>query len=323
MGLDRNDYNVCARMCSKVYKKIIYKLKDEKNVNKLCIYGTSLINEYCNDFMKSNKNKKAGVSFPVCISLNNCIGYTDYSENDITDSDVVKIELGIYVNDSLAILGETFTMNKLYTDTINFLDVLKKDIVKNIKDGVTNDDVKMFIESECTKNKCFPIENCFTYQNIGNQLNSEESKYMLLNYIPYYDEDDNAIIDNFCFEFEKDEVYTVNIIVVNSDDRLVYKNIDTCIYKFSDYFYNLKLKSSREFFSNAKKAHENNAFYIKTYNNSAKNRIGIKECVDNNLLDEYQTYSLKHKISSTENLIVFHKKFTIIVDKNKSILLDY
>lgn len=321
---NKDDYDKCAKICSVVYKKVINKIKEEKNVNTLCRYGTLLITECCNDLIKSNNKIKAGILFPVCISLNNCIGYTDYDVNDIKDDDVIKIELGVYVNDSLAILGETYSINPMYKDNIKFLDKLKKNIIKLVKDGETNDEVRLNIESLCTENNCFPIENCYTYQNIGNKLNSEDSKYMLLNYIPYYDEDDNILVDNCCFEFEKDEVYTINLILVNSDDRMVYKNIDSCIYKFSDFFYNLKLKSSRDFFSKAKKAHGNNAFYIRDYNDSAKNRLGIKECLENNLLDEYETYTLKRKIKNIdEDVIVFHKKFTIIVDNNKSILLDY
>ena len=72
------------------------------------------------------------------------------------------------------------------------------------------------------------------------------------------------------------------------------------------------------FLSNVKKIHDTNAFYIDEYNTSAKNRIGIKECMENYLLDEYQVYSLKPKCKDVDDVIVFHKKFTIIVGKEKS-----
>ncbi len=319
MVINKEEYNKCANICWVVYNKIIDKLQTEKNVNKLCVFGMTLLNENCKEYSIKTK-KKCGVAFPVCISLNNCIGYTNKDVNNlpIKDSDVIKIELGVYINNSLAVLGETYTINDKYKHTIDFLDVLKNTIIKNIKENTTNDDIKIKIESMCTENNVFPIENCFSYQNIGKDLNSEQAKYLLLNYIPYYDDDDNVLIDNLCFDFEKDEVYTINLILVNSDERLLYKDLDSCIYKFNDSFYNLKLKSSREFLSNVKKIHDTNAFYIDEYNTSAKNRIGIKECMENYLLDEYQVYSLKPKCKDVDDVIVFHKKFTIIVGKEKS-----
>lgn len=328
MSVDLTKYNTAAKICGHVWTtlKEMILTKQILDVKQLEIMGDTLINDECNKIYKREKVK--GIAFPTSISLNNCVGYYLHEQsnkeyNVIKDDDVIKIELGVNIGGCIAVLGETI-VNEKYLKYVDFLDQLQKDIVKMIVPGEINDEIKIHIESKCTEIGCFPVENNTSYQQLDNQLNTQESKCIITNYKKYYDEDDNLLIDNLCYEFEENEVYTINLTIIpNNNDQtdetehLYIERHPPHIYRCNEFYYNLKLKSSREFYSNVKNKYNTNAFSGLEYKNDVRSRIGIKESMENGILDSYPIYYSK------DNYPIFHKKFTIVVCKDKSIQLKY
>ena len=327
-------YNVAAKICGKVYNLLKETIISGKvlGVNTLQILGNETIEKECKQVYKQLKNK--GIAFPISISLNNCVGnYTYESQNDeyniIKNGDVVKIELGVNIGGCIAMLGETIIYNENDKDEnknikyIEFLNKLQKDIVKIIKHGETNDEVKTYIESKCTELGCFPVENTISYQHFDNKLSTDESKYIITNYKKYYDEEDVLISkENLCFEFEKDEVYTINLTIIknNSEGETEHYYVEPHqphIYRFNEYFYNLKLASSKSFCSVIHEQYQKNAFDCVPYKKQPKYKFGIKESLEKGILIQYPIYYSK------DNNIVFHKKFTIVVNENNSNILRY
>jgi len=324
-------YNVAAKICGKVYNILKDNIMSGKvlNVRTLEILGNETINEECKLVYKRLKNK--GIAFPISISLNNCVGnYTCENFNDeyniIKSGDVVKIELGVNIDGCIAILGETIIYNNIddeNTKYIEFLNKIQKDIVKIIKHGEINDEVKTYIESKCTELNCFPVENTISYQHFDGKLYTDESKYIITNYKKYYDEEDMLIgKQNLCFEFEKDDVYTINLTIIknNSENETEHNYIELHnphIYRFNEYFYNLKLASSKAFCSLIHEEYQKNAFDCVPYKDKPKYKLGIKESLKNGILIQYPVYYSKDKCT------VFHKKFTIVVNENDSNILRY
>jgi methionine aminopeptidase len=327
-------YNVAAKICGKVYNLLKETIISGKvlGVNTLQILGNETIEKECKQVYKQLKNK--GIAFPISISLNNCVGnYTYESQNDeyniIKNGDVVKIELGVNIGGCIAMLGETIIYNENDKDEnknikyIEFLNKLQKDIVKIIKHGETNDEVKTYIESKCTELGCFPVENTISYQHFDNKLSTDSSKYIITNYKKYYDEEDVLISkENLCFEFEKDEVYTINLTIIknNSEGETEHYYVEPHqphIYRFNEYFYNLKLASSKSFCSVIHEQYQKNAFDCVPYKKQPKYKFGIKESLEKGILIQYPIYYSK------DNNIVFHKKFTIVVNENNSNILRY
>ena len=339
-------YNVAAKICGKVYNMLKENIISGKvlYVTTLQILGNETIEKECKQVYKQLKNK--GIAFPISISLNNCVGnYTYESQNDeyniIKNGDVVKIELGVNIGGCIAMLGETIIYNENDKDDndndkgendkrenknikyIEFLNKLQRDIVKIIKHGETNDEVKTYIESKCTELGCFPVENTISYQHFDNKLSTDESKYIITNYKKYYDEEDVLISkENLCFEFEKDEVYTINLTIIknNSEGETEHYYVEPHqphIYRFNEYFYNLKLASSKSFCSVIHEQYQKNAFDCVPYKKQPKYKFGIKESLEKGILIQYPIYYSK------DNNIVFHKKFTIVVNENNSNILRY
>ena len=331
---DLTKYNTSSKICRIIITELISKIQieDELNVYELIKYSDSRIKEECDKIYKKETNK--GLAFPTSISLNNCAGNYIYEKdnheyNIIKEGDIIKIELGVNISGCIAILGETIiklknqdNINGKYDNDdniknsikyITFLNKLKDDIVNMIEIGETNDEIRINIESKCIENDCFPLENTTSYQHLNDQLRTDESKYIILNY-KNTDEIDENIVDNLCFEFEEGEVYTINLVISPLENESI--DVVKCvelhephIYRFNDCFYNLKLKMSREFCSIVKKKHSLNAFNCLPYKENAKYRVGIKEAYDHNILEKYPILYNKNKNK------IFHKKFTIVVGR--------
>ena len=302
-------------------------------------YSDSRIIEECDKIYKKETNK--GIAFPTSISLNNCAGNYIYESgnhdyNTIKEGDIIKIELGVTISGCIAVLGETIiklnkkdNINGKYDNDINiknnikyisFLNELKNDIIDMIKVGETNDEIRIHIESKCTENDCFPLENTTSYQHLNGQLRTDESKYIILNYkreSEYEIENGGGGgVDNLCFEFEEGDIYTIHLIISPSlnENESEIKCVQMCephIYRFNDCFYNLKLKMSREFCSIVKGKHSINAFDCLPYKEIGKYRVGIKEACEHNILEKYP-------ILCSKSGNVFHKKFTIVVGKDRT-----
>lgn len=313
--------------------KIKYFLESDKDcyIKDICDYGNELIK---NEIEKIHKGSKRGISLPFTISVNNCIGYYYDNKREIKleENDIIKIEFGVYIEKCIVNGCDTFLIkdNKLTRDDkyIKFLEKLSEKVIRKIlpnnikvddtmylEGHITTDDIRTMIESECTKKECFTLENCTSYQH-NKELGLDkwrESKKIILNYKKYYDENNNVIEYNNCDEFENGEVYTIDLSIVpleedDIDDIKVYSKEECYIYKFNECYYNLKLKSSKEFYRKIMNNHGKNAFYIKEYP-SPKDRMGKKECRDNGILDEY--------IVRYANKNVYTKKFTIYINNKR------
>lgn len=358
MQVDLTKYNTAARICGHVFNFLKKNIESSEvlNIRTLYTIGTKEIEDQCNNVYK--KIERKGVAYPISINLNNCVDhYIPDFDNKKTPNDIlikcgdlVKIKLGVDIDGCIAMYCDTFIYNKdNKDDTINkdntydtdntttseyyidFLKGLQKKIVKMMFCGNTNDEVKILIESECTKHNLFPLINCKSYEHANNQIYNQEGKYMLLNYKRLYDKDEYLIENNDCFEFLEDEVYTININLVpeqKDDDRDLDKCKDNYIDVFTDVdnsrlcrlndlFYSFKLKASKQFFSSIYKKHNYNAFNISEYTSDMNMKLGMKECKRLNILEVLPLTYTKNKNN------VYSISFTTVVRKNNGLILKY
>lgn len=324
---DLTYYNEAASVCGKIYNELkIDILNGERNIKKLTSKGDNrILEELSYIYKKTQIGNFKNIAYPVSISLNNCISNYVYDENQefntITDDAIIKIELGVVISGCTSILAETFSINKnkQLEDINTFLRYLQTKITQMIYHEQTADNIRMYIESQCTENQVFPIENCTSHQHEKEFLHTEDSKYMILNYKKYYDKNDILTSSqNLNYEFEKNDIYTINLTVIpESEDNIKYTNLgESHIYHFNDLEYPLKLKSSRTFCNDVKSKHSNYAFLVDDFS-TYKYKIGINECLTNNILNKLPIIYLN------KNIPVVTKKFTIIIGQDKSNVLKY
>ena len=344
MSLELSYYNTAAHICRKIYDeikgKILLEFREavDDKVTKLDIlplleYGNNRILEETSTLFKKSKKTK-GIASPISITTNNTVLYYTYdhesplnNNNYITENDIVKINLSVTINDCIANLCETFCIieNKPINKIIKFLDKISCEIVDNIEPGEVNDEIRILIESKCTEKGVFPIENCMSFQQMEKHNKFDESKFLILNYKKKYDSNDDLInYENLCFEFSPNEVYTIDISVVqidDSDDKIIYKKLEPShLYRINDYQYSLKLKSSKLFYNNVKSKHNNYLFDLQEYKNITTNKFGINECLKHGILEEYP---IMYVTQNGKPLNVITKRFTIFVTEDSCKMLKY
>lgn len=322
---DISKYNAAASICMNVFKFLQSEiLNGTRDIALLSTQGNDrILSELSRIYLKV---KDKNIAYPVSISLDNCIGNYIYDDNEkfntIQDTSVIKIQLGVHISGCISMLCETFTINenKWVGGITKFLAKLQKEITKRIGHEETGDELRMFIESQCTLHGVFPVENCLSYQQEPGFIKTTDGKYMNLNHKSYFDQDDQLITSqNINYEFETNDVYTIDLTVVSSEEeeRIKYKTSDEShIYFLNEFEYSLKLKSSRAFYNEIKANHAHSCFMVKNYTSNTQ-RLGARECLKNNILEKLPI------VYVNEGLPVISKKFTIIVGKNKSKLLKY
>lgn len=335
-SLKLNKYKLAGLVCKTVFDKLKHEIciNKRENVSDLIQLGNKLLIDECKSLSEKynlkNFIKNIKIGFPTCISLNNCSGYyvheNNYDKyNYINKEDLVKIELGLNIDDCINIYGDSFyILPEKYEENkemFNLLNKLEHKILKKMKVGKTNDDIKILIESLCTEYDSFPVENSLSFQHIDNHIQTDESKYIVTNYRKYYDEDDCLIVKpDICFDLEENEVFTINLTLIKNkldDSDHIYTELHKPhIYKYNEYFHNFKLQSSKQFYSLIKKNHGTNPFSMIDYNDNIKNRIGFKESFDNGIINQYTI------LYNKEKLPIYFKKFTLMVGKEKGIILN-
>ena len=334
--VDLTKYNTSARICGYVYnllKNCIFE-QNILDIDILCKTGNEEITKQCN--MVYKKSTRKGSAFPICISLNNCIGNSTIENRHINLNDIVKIKLAVDIDGCIAIYCDTFIYSQTQQtneqtnveqlekqNTIKFLHNLKKDILKEMHSGNTNDEVKIMIESKCTNNNCFPLPNLKSYQHFDDQIYNENGKYIVLNYKRMYDlKTDYLIMENECFEFLENEIYTIEISVVSENNleslKIITDDDNSKLHRFNDQFYSFKLKTAKQFYSTVFNKYNYNVFNMNEYLNDSKHKLGAKECKNMKVLDTFLT---QYAFNNKNPVSVYSIAFTVCIRKDNSALM--
>ncbi len=309
-------------ICTNVYNSLISSIKSDSTGTELRTVGQSLLKNAC-------EKNGCFVMYPLIISPNGDINFSTREFTVDLDS-VLKIDMAIGRDDDFYYFGKTWSKNPEDKDILKFLSKLVHKIEKRVKadndidreaelkrivglkefesdlNFINNDDLGVFIQQECIKNKCKTVENCKSYQYNNNMLFSDDSKYILTNYVKYFDDQDRVIQYNDCMDLEKGERYVINISVIKTDENNIntkYGWNDTPgIGFFNEKVYRLKLKSSREFYSKVKTLKGRNVFLFDEFT-TAGDKLGRRECIDNGILEglhvefcDKNVYSVKFTI---------------------------
>lgn len=287
-----------------LYNLIFNKIENLIKTNETCILQDLL--HIGNELL--NKQNNYLINYPLNICINNYYQNQDTQNNQnnvITKKDVIKIDLGLKKDNEIFRMTKTIDLqNKELMKFIN--SKLPKKIKKLVssslqdKNPFTTDDIRMLIENECLKYDIFPIQNCYSYTLEKTSLDT--TKWMILNYFKTYDINDCLIGDpNICFEIEKGDIFEFNIVLIKNNKEFKEEYLPSNFYKFNSNKINLKLQNSRKFYSKYSSIHKDNTFYLDKENlQDTKEKFGINECLDKNLLINIPIIKNKHN----ENIYV-------------------
>lgn len=263
------------------------------------------------------------LSFPVCISIGNCIGFNcEDLERIIEEDDLCKIEFGL----TNVQTSENFYFGKTRgsgsSSVVDALEDIYKCILKESKNGAfeCTDDLRLFIEGKCAEADLVPIKNCISFQ----QDNESGCGYFYLNYLPEYDNDDYLLnLENLNFDINGGDRFDINITVLedNEDSTIKYNHkivtnnghtgsIFKILPDINNSHRNLKLKSSKMLYNLVKKQYLYDAFHFNSLDLNGSNlsilgaKMGLRECIEKDLFEEFP-------VSWVKDTPVYFRKFTI------------
>ena len=148
--------------------------------------------------------------------------------------------------------------------------------------------------------QCNPIAGFHSFQVGRYEVEGEKS-------IPNaVDEDDKKTED---FTFEENEVYVIDILMSTGEGTVKPGETKTTVYRKTDQMYQLKLNASRYVIGEVNKRFNKFPFTLRALD-PKKGRLGIVECLKNNLVEDYPV------VYEREGEIVAQFKFTVLLLPN-------
>ena len=150
--------------------------------------------------------------------------------------------------------------------------------------------------------ECKPIEGMLSHQLGQNVIDGEKT------IIQNPSEAQRKEHDKF--DFELHEVYAVDVLISTGEGQGREKDAKVTVYKKTDETYMLKMKHSREFFSNVSKRFGTMPFTLRAMENETKAKMGVVECVTHKLVEPFQVLYEK------DGEYVAQFKFTVLLMPN-------
>lgn len=307
-------YKTAGTIVNKILQSLISGCKVGASVKALCQKGDNQMESETGKKYKNEPDMKKGIAFPTCLSVNNCICHFSPSKNDpdyaLKAGDVVKIDLGAHIDGFIAVAAHSMVVgakpdNKAKgrgADVVLAAYHASQAALRLLKDGTSNYAVTEAVQKIAAEYKCKPIEGMLSHQL--KQFKIDGEKTIIQNpTIAQKKEHEKC-------EFEKYEVYAMDVLVSTGEG--LGKELDTkvSIYKKTEENYLLKLKASRAFYAEVKKKYGPMPFNLRNFEEEAKAKMGVHECVTHKLVEPFQVLYEKH------NEIVAQFKNTVLILPN-------
>jgi len=306
-------YKMSAEICNKVLKEMVAECKPGCSVRDLCILGDKKLTEETSKSYKKDKKITKGIAFPTCISVNNVIcHYTPLlSEPDtiLADGDLVKVDLGAHIDGFIAVSAHTFVLGASAeapvtgrkADVIMAAHLASEAALRLVKPGMENTEVTETVTKIGEAFECKPVEGMVSHNLEQNIIDGEKTINNCL---------EGQAKDREIHEFKQHEVYAVDVLISSGDGKNQERDAKTTVFKKTGLTYMLKMKTSREFFSQVSKSYGPMPFNLRNCEEEKKARMGVVECVKHQVLQPF------HVLYEKEGTFVAQFKFTVLLMPN-------
>ncbi|XP_077997171.1 proliferation-associated protein 2G4-like [Glandiceps talaboti] len=307
-------YKMVGEMVNKILLKLIEESSDGQSALKICELGDKLILEHTAGVFKKEKDIKKGIAFPTCVSTNNCVCHFSPLKSDpdytLKNGDMVKIDLGAHVDGFIAVVAHTFVVgaskdNKVtgrQADVIVAAHTAAEAALRLVKPGNENYLVTDTIQKATESFDCKPVEGMLSHQLKRNVIDGDKSIIQNPN--------EAQRKEHERCDFEVHEVYAIDMLVSTGEGKGKEGNTRTTVYKRKDIVYQLRMKSSRIFFSEMERRFDLMPFTLRAFDEEKKARLGVIECVKHQLVDPFPVLWEK------EGEFVAQMKFTVLLMPN-------
>uniref|UniRef100_A0A6M2DG24 Putative peptidase n=1 Tax=Xenopsylla cheopis TaxID=163159 RepID=A0A6M2DG24_XENCH len=304
-------YKMAGDIVNRVLKQVLDKCIPGASVRETCEYGDQLLSDETCKVFKKEKDLKKGIAFPTCISVNNCICHFSPTNTEpdyvLKEGDMCKVDLGAHVDGFIAVVAHT----KVLTDgkiTGRQADVLlaahyaSQAALRLLKPENETYMITDAVQKIAEAYKCKPIEGMLSHQLKQFKIDGEKTIIQNPN--------DAQRKEHEKFNFEVHDVYGMDVLISTGEG--VGREMDTkiSIYKKTDVTYQLKLKASRNFYSEVRTKYGSMPFNLRGFEEETKAKMGVVECANHKLIEPFQV--LYEKPGEQ----VAHFKFTVLLMPN-------
>lgn len=307
-------YKMAGELVNRVLQQVLEKCVVNASVTEICQYGDELITSETSKVFKKEKEMKKGIAFPTCLSVNNCICHfsplTSEPDYILKEGDVIKVDLGAHIDGFIAVVAHTIVLgatpeNKVTgrkADVILAAYYASQAALRFFKAGNDTYGITDVVQKISESYKCKPVEGMLSHQLKQFKIDGEKTIIQNPN--------ESQRKEHEKFELDKHEVYAMDVLISTGEG--VGREYDTrvAIYKKTDETYQLKLKASRNFFSEVRTKYGNMPFNLRNFQDETKAKMGVNECVKNKLIEPFQVLYEK------PNEIVAQFKFTVLLMPN-------
>lgn len=307
-------YKVAGEIVNGTLKKIVEKCQPGAKVLDLCDFGDQNVITETSKVYKKEKELKKGIAFPTCVSVNNCVCHFSplKSEADviIKDGDLVKVDLGAHIDGFSAVVAHCFVVgaskDKKITgrkaDVIIAAHTAAEAALRIVKPGNENNAVTDAVQKVAESFECKPIEGMLSHQLKQHVIDGE--KAIIQNPTEAQKKEHEQC------EFDVHEVYGVDVLISTGEGKGRELDTRTTVYKKKDGTYNLKMKTSRQFYSETDKKFGTMPFTLRNFDDEKKAKLGVVECVKHELVEPFGV------LWERDNEFVAQFKFTVLLMPN-------
>lgn len=285
-------YKLAGDIASKALLAVLAELQAGKTPLQLCEVGDRFIDAACAQVYSKAKIEK-GIAFPTCISVNNCAGhFSPLSGEDgpaLSAGDVVKVDLGVHLDAYIAQVAHTVVCGAAEGGEAPAVDARVANVLRAahdaselahrmLKPGNTNTQVSAMIEKVASSYGVSAVQGVISHQMKKHVIDGNR---VIMNK-PTIDHKVDEVV------FEVNDVFTVDVSMSTGEGKLIETGQRATIFKRAvDQSYNLKMKTSRAFFSEVNKRFTTFPFTLRACSDEKAARMGVVECHNHELMNMY------------------------------------
>jgi curved DNA binding protein len=175
--------------------------------------------------------------------------------------------------------------------------------LRQLKPGSNNYTITESIDKIAESYKCKPVEGMLSYQLEKDIIDG--GKRIIQNPTELQKKEGCEKC-----EFQVHEVYALDVLVSTGDGKPRESEVRTTVYKKKNIIYQLKMKTSRAFLSEAEKRFNLMPFTLRDFEDEKKARMGVIECAKHDLMEPYPVYFER------DNEFVAEFKYTVLLMPN-------
>uniref|UniRef100_A0A7S1TG38 Peptidase M24 domain-containing protein n=1 Tax=Compsopogon caeruleus TaxID=31354 RepID=A0A7S1TG38_9RHOD len=254
-----------------------------------------------------------GVAFPTCLSSGSCAAhFSPLTAEDaaLEEGKLVSVDVGVHLDGFIAVASVMSVVgggkvSGRAADVLNAAYLAAEASARLLRPGKTNQDVVNVIAKAAAHYKCNPVEGVLSHQM---------KRFVI---------DGNKVIPNKpsleqrseLFEFETFEVYAVDIAISTGEGKLRETTFRPTIFKRRvDIEYQLKMKTSRQLFSEINAKSTALPFNLRSLEDEKRARLGITELLNHGLVVPYPV------LSEREGEQVARIKYTALILPSYTVL---